>query len=154
MTWTWSKDPASSDLDEIRYLVQDTDEDDKLLSDEEIQFEIDRWKGVYNSNVYAAAEVAERIAAKFAREVSISADGVSHGVNELQGKYEALALKLREQHKDMVGAGVYSGGISAWEIWYQDPTIRPLSFGKGMHDNLRAGPQNYPGQIPEHPELY
>lgn len=156
MTWSYGGDPSVDDLSEVRYLVQDTDPADQLMTDEEIQFEIDRWAPIYASNVYAASEVAERIAAKFAREVSLSADGVTHGVSELQQKYLTLAERLREMHRDTVGAGAgpYAGAVNAWELWYVDHSVAPLSFGKGMHDNMRASGQDLPSPKPEYPELY
>jgi hypothetical protein len=38
MTWSYSGNPASSSLDEIRFLIQDTDTTDQLLSNEEIDY--------------------------------------------------------------------------------------------------------------------
>lgn len=38
MTWTYSGNPASSALDEIRFLIGDTDTTDQLLSNEEINY--------------------------------------------------------------------------------------------------------------------
>lgn len=146
MTWSYSGDPSASDLDTVRFHLQDTDESDQLLPDEEIQFVIDQWEPVTGSLVYAAAVCADRLAAKFAREVSVSGDGVSVGVESLQTKYEQLAMRLRQEYKDFVGTGgaPTAGGTIFGEEF--DPTIKPLSFGKGMHDNLRAGSQDYAGK--------
>lgn len=152
MSWSYSGDPSSSDLDEVRFYLQDTDTNDQLLTDEEVQFVIDSLANVYGSNLYAAAQCAERIAAKFAREVSISADGVVTGLNELQEKYETLAASLRAQAESNLGAGaeVFAGGT----LWSDLPsqTVKPLSFAKRMHDNYRAGAQD-PGSAPEFPEF-
>lgn len=142
MTWSWSGDPSASDLDEVRFHLQDTDETDQLLSDEEINFTIDRWTDVVGTNVWAAAMCAETLAARFAREVSVSADGVSVAVEQLQQKYNDLALSLRDQHKSFTGAaGSPTGNGTIFDV-EQDDTIRPLSFGKGMHDNIRGGIQD------------
>lgn len=51
MTWSYSGNPASSALDEIRFLIQDTDTTDQLLSNEEINYLF----GVYG-DAYSAAE--------------------------------------------------------------------------------------------------
>lgn len=50
MTWSYSGDPSDSALDEIRFLIGDTDTNDQLLSNEEITY-------LYNSygDAYAAA---------------------------------------------------------------------------------------------------
>ncbi len=40
MSWTYSGDPSASDLDAVRYLVQDTNVRDQLASDEDINYEL------------------------------------------------------------------------------------------------------------------
>lgn len=143
MSWSYSGDPQDSDLDEVRFLVQDTDPEDQLISDEEIEYIIAKWVNVYGSNFMNAAMVAEAIAAKFAREVSYSADGVSVGVQELQQKYDALAMSLRDQYKQYdIGSGPVVEGILYSEG--DDPTVKPTLWAVGMHDNARAGNQDRP----------
>ena len=145
MSWSYSDDPSASDLDAVRFHIQDTDPDDPLLSDEEIEFLISKWKPVYDSLLYTAAICAETLAAKFAREVNVSGDGTSVGVEALQGKYEQLAVSLRDQHKEFAGVGgaPMVGGTLFDD--YFDASIKPLSFAKGMHDNVEAGEQDYGG---------
>lgn len=75
---------------------------------------------------------------------SLVADGISVGSSELQTKYNQLATDLREQYKaSVVGAGPDAGGIEFGEEY--DPSIKPLTWGKGMHDNIEAGRQDYGG---------
>lgn len=141
MSWTYSRDPADSPLDEVRFLVGDTDSSDQLISDEEIEYLIAKWTPVYGSNLMVAAMAAEAISAKFAREVAYSADGVSVGVQELQQKFDALASSLRDQYKQFdIGGGPDVGGV----LWaeYPDPTVRPTIFSIGQHDNPKAGEQD------------
>lgn len=152
MSWSYSGDPADSALDEIRFLVQDTDSADQLITDEEIEYLIAKWTPVYDSALMTASMVAEAIAAKFTREVSYSADGVSVGVESLQQKYDGLASSLREQYRQYdIGSGPEVGGV----LWsdYPDPRIKPTMWSVGMHDNRRAGAQEldapYPPEIPE-----
>jgi hypothetical protein len=152
MAWTYSGDPADSDLDEVRFYVQDIDPEDQLLTDESIEFLIARWTPVYGSNIMVAAMAAEALAARFAREVSYSADGVSVGVQDLQDKFDRLASSLRDQYKQYdIGGGPDVGGV----MWsdYKDPLIKPTLFAVGMNDNPLAGNQTqdspYPTSIPE-----
>ena len=64
MTWSYSGNPGSSTLNEIRFLIQDTDTNDQLLSNEEIEYLIGVW-----SDPYAAAIAAvSSLVAKSARE--------------------------------------------------------------------------------------
>lgn len=148
MTATYSGDPSSSAKDEIRFLLQDTDMTDALLQDEEISYFVSLLSTVYGNNIATAAHLADIVANKFAREVSISADGVSIGAQELQDKYRDMAKQLRYQWHQIAGAGGAPdvGGI----LWGEsiDPTIKPLEFGIGFTDNYRAGQQEYGGNAP------
>lgn len=153
MSWSYSGDPSSSDVDEVRFHVQDTDPEDKLVSDEEITYLVDYWFPVYGSNLYAAAMVAESIAAKFARDVTVSADGVSTGTGELAQRYNDLAMSLRDAFKSKNGGG--GGPFATGTVFdqYFDSSIKPLSFGKGIHDNARAGRQDYGGAGATRPDF-
>lgn len=142
MGWSYSGDPADGGVDEVRFLVQDTDSRDQLITDEEIEYLIAKWAPVYGSPLMTASMVAEAIAAKFAREVSYSADGVAVGVQELQTKYDQLASSLRDQYKQYdIGSGPVVEGV----LWSDgsDPTVKPTIWATGMHDNVRAGQQDY-----------
>lgn len=146
VTWSYSGDPASSDKDAVRFYVQDVREDFPLLEDEEIEYVLSTWKPAYDSVIYCAAVCAEVIASKFAREVSVSADGVSVGANELQDKYKKLAEDLRDQWKEIQGAGAGAEIPSdVWGMW--DDTIAQTVFALGMHDNPEAGRQEYGGTL-------
>lgn len=142
--------PTFSEVDAVRFLLGDTNERQALLQDEEIQWVIDTWQGK-NSLYFYASVCAEAVAAKLAREVSLSADGQSLSLSELQEKYTRLAHSLRAQHQELLasGVGIHAGGMSAGE--QRDPTLLPLAFGTQMHDNPEAGWQDYGdrGALPE-----
>lgn len=144
MTFTYSGDPSSSAKDAVRFYCQDTNYEDVLLSDEEINYIIASWSGVTDHPMFLAAVACETIAAKFTREISYSADGVSIGTSELQSKFNQLALDLRDQYKaSEIGGGPDIGGVFVGEVL--DPSIKPLTWAKGMHDNIDAGQQDYGG---------
>ena len=109
MTWTYSGDPAGSDRDKVRFLVFDTDINEQLLSDEEIA-----WLLSEQSNIYmAAANAAEAIAAKFAKDVTRSALGLSASVGNRAAFYLELADKLRAQMSTTNKHGeVFAGGLT------------------------------------------
>lgn len=141
MTWTYSGDPSAGGIDEIRFLVQDTDSTDPLLSDEEIDYIISTWEPVYGSPLMYASMCAEAIAAKFTREVAYSADGVSVSVEMLQQKYNDLAASLRDQYKQYdIGGGPDVFGVIYSDV--PDPTIKPTLWAVAMHDNPRASSQD------------
>ena len=148
---TYSYDvPGASDKDTIRFLLQDTDPHDAeewQLTDEEIEYAYDTWYPLYHSHEYVAAVLADTIAARYAREASYSADGVSVSLGQVGDQYRMLASSLREQDRQLhVGALVDAGGITPNEPL--EPDTKPFAFGKGMHDNLEAGAQDYGGVYP------
>lgn len=134
--------PAVSEKDEVRFLLQDTREDEWILSDEEIGYALTKWFPLYESVEYVAAVLAEAIAGRYAREASFSADGVSINLAQAAQQFRDLAVQLRAQHKSLlVGGSPDVGGVSPHEGLY--PGIKNFSFGTGMHDDRAAGPQDY-----------
>lgn len=139
----YSGDPSASDVDAVRFWVQDTGKP-SLLTDAEIEYLI-AFVGVDASlsPIRVAAVAADRIAAKYAGEVSISADGVNYSGDQLARKYSDLATSLRKQESTIVGAGAlpYVGGIQAGESPVSG--VNPPSFGIGKDDNPEAGYQGF-----------
>lgn len=143
MTTTYDN-PAFSDKDEIRFLIQDTGPNEWYLQDEEITYAINKWSSLYNSPIYTAAVLADILASRYAGEASYSADGVSIGLGQLADQFRALAASLREQYKNsLVGGTPDVGGITPGEGLY--PGIKPFNFGTGMHDHPEAGNQEFGG---------
>lgn len=147
---TYSGDPASSLLDAVRFYSQDTDSSFWILTDEEMQYLIDETVRTTNDNpIWIASRVCIAIAAKFTREVNVSADAVSVNVGDLQRKYLTLAQMLREAHDEEHGEMALPGPARPGD----DLHIPPLLFGIGMSDNFEAGRQDYgyrryPGAMP------
>jgi hypothetical protein len=146
--------PGVTEKDTIRFLIQDTDPHDAgewQITDEEIQWAYDKWYPLYHSEEYVAAQVCETIAARYAREASYSADGVSVSLGPVGDQYRALAASLRLQYQQAnVGTSVEAGGMLDGEEMI--PGTKPFAFGKGMHDHIEAGRQDWGGIYP--PELY
>lgn len=123
---SYSGDPANSGVDAVRFWAQDTGTTG-LLNDEEIEYLI-TFSGLdpVSSPLDIAALAADRIAAKYAGEVSISADGVSYSGDQLYLKYVTLAKELRQSARQMAG-------------WNAQPFVGGLRWGRnlgvGMHDN-------------------
>ena len=147
-TFSYSGAPFASNVDELRFIVQDTGNivgvDFWLLSDQEYQYLFDTWMPLYDSITYVAAIAAATISRKFAGVVSVSADGVSVNTSDLAQRYRDMASELRDQHKDATIGGEID--ISNIMIGYEpDPSIAPLRFGIALHDNPYAGLQDYGG---------
>lgn len=147
MTWSYSDDPTSSDKDEVRFLVQDTDPTVPLLTDEEIIYLVGKYQPRFDSNTGVAAMAAAAIARKFTGYPSVSADGVEIDVSGLVDKYTAMASDLRLQYEDEGSTGM----VDLTNLMMgqdPDPSIIPLSFARGMHDNPAAGIQDFGGWSP------
>lgn len=140
MTFSYSGDPADSDLDATRFYLTDVTEP-AFFSDEELEFLIGKWLHLYGSPVIVAAVAAEMLANRFAREISISGDGVSIDTTQLQARFEQVALNLRDQYKAETGADVFAHDFSGILAHGPDYSLAPLHFGLGQHDNPEAGNQ-------------
>jgi len=137
-------DPDATDVDVVRFYLQDTDPAVRLLSDYEIQYLIDVWMPKADGLLYVAAKAAEVVSIKFAGVVSVSADGVSVNVADISERYKVAASLLHQMHKDhQVGAEIDISNL----MWgsHRDHGIAPLTFGMGLHDNREAGRQDYGG---------
>ena len=110
-TWSFSGDPAASDLDATRFLVSDTDQTDQRFSDEEILWTIGQTGSV--------AGAARMLRLQLAQGVSRSAQ--SKWVGDLKLDYDtdrvANLLKIADELDEgsaynprMVGG--FAGGIS------------------------------------------
>jgi hypothetical protein len=89
-----------SNLDLVRLAVGDTDEDDPLLVDDEIDAILENRALLYNGGtVYnipaAAADAAGAIAAKYAREFNFAEDGQRFDRAQRVGHYMSLEQSLR-----------------------------------------------------------
>lgn len=118
MTWTYGSDPTVQ-LDRVRILVGDTDENDQLISDEEIGLYLTGGYWAAASDHLAAASVAGAIAAKFARRAdSLSAGGTSVNWGGLVDRYRTLATELAERGALEAGlsAAPFGGGISISDV--------------------------------------
>ncbi len=100
MTFTYTGDPSASDLEEVRFLVGDTDSANELLSDEEILFLLAEIVSV----AYTAVRAATAIAAKFARFVDVRTGAVSKALGVQMQHYLDLARRL-EIRADEGGLG-------------------------------------------------
>jgi hypothetical protein len=135
---SYSGDPSASGIDAIRFWVQDTGAPE-LLTDDELEYLV-AFSGLDPevSPIDIAAIAAERIAAKYAGYVTISADGVSYSGEGLQQKYNQLAVSLRKQAaRTQAESGVpFIGGLGGGR-----------NFGVAMHDNPEGSYQREPVQV-------
>lgn len=127
MAFNYSGNPSDSDLDEVRYLIHDTDSDDYHLEDAEINYHINN----EGSNLQAAIKAAEQIAISLADKAdSVDAEEVSAEFRSQSDRYWKVAKKLDSRKAESgSGAKQLSTGTT---LWNDDPDKQ---FEIGQFDN-------------------
>lgn len=131
MSWSYSGNPAASNLDEVRWWIGDTDTNDQQLADAEINFAI----SATGDNKRAAAWCARGLKAKYSREVNIrtGADGEFRAdLSNLAKAYGDLADFL--ESAAAAYAAPWSGAISIDDKSDQEEDsdrVQPF-FDRGM----------------------
>lgn len=110
----------ATDLELVRYLIDDTDLENQLVTDEEIE----AWLTTRGSVGSAAATIAEKLAARFARQLSVTIDGLSVNGATIADSYRKLAQRL--------SSGSF-GGIGSVGL----PVVSGVSVGamEGVEEN-------------------
>lgn len=101
MAWTYSGNPALDALSEVRFLLGDTDADDPILQDEEIEYvlSIHTDPGAEAHNYVAAAVCAAAAASKFAKHMNKTVGGLSLQYGQRHDQYVALSDRLQKLAK-------------------------------------------------------
>ena len=141
MTWSFSEASLStSEKDQVRLLIGDTDTSDQLISDEAITFYLSQ-----RSNVnLAAADACDSIAAKFARQVDTRNGALSVPASQRSEAYRQLGADLRVQNAELAGA--FFGGQSIdgkIDLETDTDAIQPR-FARGMNDVMPEVDYLYP----------
>ena len=141
MAFTYSGDPADSQLDTVRFLISDIDPDDPLLQDEEIS-----WLLTENPNVYrAAAEACEIGAGNAMRLVDTASGELRVSLSQRAQQMRDQAAQLRRVYERHGGTPTpYAGGLSEDELEddLRDYDLPPSRFWRNMNRDQRGGPYN------------
>lgn len=124
MAWTYSGDPGNSNRDWVRWKTGLTDEDNQLVTDEEINAELsaqeNRWM--------AASEVTAAVAAMFARDATYEYAGqIMEEAGSIQEHFQMLSENLAKKGKQRFGrADPVFSSVNSGDDHY---------FSPGIHDN-------------------
>jgi hypothetical protein len=138
VAFTYGADPENSNRDAVRLLIGDTDSSDALLQDSEVDYFLSLFGTTGSERVRPAAiRACEAIAAKFARQVDTTNQGLSVGASKRMAHYQALANDLKAQQS--TEATVFLGGSSFSENEKLDDNVDliPPAFRRGMDDWTR-----------------
>lgn len=135
MSATYSQDPSTGNVDMVRFLIQDTNEDDFQFQNEEISAVL----ALNNDNVYLAAIVCvEALIAKYSGKATHKSVGdLSIAWGERSKSYNEL---LRTLQKKAALSGLlppYAGGISEGDklIDENDTDRVPPAFKRNSMQN-------------------
>jgi hypothetical protein len=121
MAWSYSGDPNKSPLDRVRFLCGDTDINDQLLSDEEINFLL----SIRSTPERAAEDACIAIMAKLAREVDYAIGPEKVSAKQRLDNYKRVLDEMR-------AARIRTVAAPSWQGPSQDDS--PPVFDIGMHD--------------------
>lgn len=118
MSWTYSGNPSDSQLNEIRFIIGDTNEAEPIMQDEEIEYLITEYGNNKNLLMYQAFI---RAATLFARDIKRSLGPQSEDPTD--------RLKFFKDQANSYKSKLAVAGISV-------PTYNyPKVFHKGMNSN-------------------
>jgi acetyl esterase/lipase len=118
MSWSYSGNPASSEMDELRFIIGDTNISEPIMQDEELEYLITKYGSNRNLLMYQAFT---RAATLFARDIKRSLGPQSEDPTE--------RLKYFRDQANAYKAKLAIAGISVPVYNY------PKVFHKGMHSN-------------------
>ena len=118
-------DQLSLDRDKVRFLVGDTDNDNPMLSDNEVGFALSE----NNNDIYmSAAYLCEALAAGFARDVNYRFSTLWLNAGDAYEHFTRRAQQLRRDADSATGQPIFTMGEGTDED-------APEIFWYGMHDN-------------------
>lgn len=145
MTWTYSGNPSSSATDAIRFLIGDTDTNDQLLSNEEIQWVNTQASGSATSTATlydSAYRCCMYVASKLAREADKQIGDLRVSMSQKAESYRKQAAILQAQSKEYNFVPIpYAGGLSISDKEIDDDnsdSFRPW-FQSGQFQNVQDG---------------
>ena len=118
MGFSYSGDPSASDLDRLRFILMDTDNDNPIFSDDELQYLIDTYGENDDMLQYQAfTQAATKFAYQIKRSLGPQLEDPTSRLNYFKSRAEELKAKLQVK------------GLSLPR--YQ----APKQFFRGMQDN-------------------
>ena len=133
MTWTYTGNPATNSLSAVRWLVGDTDSNRKLVTDEEINYELTASGGVVTT---AARAVINVLMTKYSMMGYTKIGAFIFDATKIVKTLQEALDRLDESTSFQKGMW-YAGGISISDkSGVKSNTDRvPPRFSRDMHEN-------------------
>jgi hypothetical protein len=97
MTWSYSGNPGASDLDEVRFLIQDTDTNEQLLSNEEINYLIAAYVDPYLAAIGAVGILIAQASREVEESKTVADLSLTRKVGARLSQWEALMKSLKSE---------------------------------------------------------
>jgi hypothetical protein len=105
MAWSYSGNPGSSDLDLIRFLIQDTDTNDQLLSNEEITYLDNTYGDPYSAAIAAVGALIAKASRTQSESKSVADLSISIQSGARLDQWQALLKHLQAERFRLNPAG-------------------------------------------------
>lgn len=103
MAWTYSGDPGSSTRDEVRFLIQDTDTAEQLLTDEELDYLISVWTDAYAAAVAAVSALIAQASRQVEESKRVGDLSLSLKTGARVQQWTALLDRLQKERQRVQG---------------------------------------------------
>lgn len=131
MAWSYTNNPSTRTIDEVRFLLGDTDADDPQLQDEEITYLLT----TYSTARLAALNGARALLAKYARLVDKAVGDLRLSLSQRHEHYQSLIAQL--EAGQLLLATPFAGGISIADVAARDADsdrVKP-AFARDLHEH-------------------
>lgn len=135
MTWSYSGDPSSSTLDEIRFLIQDTDTNEQLLSNEEITYLSTAYGDPYSAAVACVIALIGQAARSAEESKSVGDLSLSRKLGDRLAQWEALRRHLEQERFRRYPAAPVVNANSLLSTVERDVEDEGTDFVVGQMDN-------------------
>lgn len=148
MPFTYSGDPSTSTRNEVRFLINDTNANDVLFSDEELDYLIDEW----GSNVYEISRACcETLVSRFSRladstSKSVGDISLSESYTAKSQQYQDLAKSFFNRRLRKAPPTLFANAESLKSTNDREIDDYNTDFFAGIHDNPNS---NYEQRVPE-----
>lgn len=135
MTWSYSGNPGASTRDTIRFLIQDTDTSDQLLSNEELDYLITVWSDAYGAALAAVSTLIAKASRSLEESKRVGDLSLTVKSGARVQQWEALYNRLQqERYRVQGGIPVYNANafVSTVDRSVEEET---MDFYMGQFDN-------------------
>lgn len=127
-------------IDTVRFLIGDTDSEDPLLQDSEIQGLLAQNSG---DPYLGSASACRAVASRYAREADKSVGDLRIASSQKAKAYEAMVMQMMDEAQRYSVGAPYAGGIR-WSdkcIDQENDDVVAPAFSKGLMDDQGTAPK-------------